>query len=207
MRLSQAIGAAMLATLFAVILGCPGRDTPVQPMPPEPALPGSPEVASDDAQDMPMPDDGVDIQQVEGTIEAEGMRVVSTTGGEVAVEGMTDFGEDFSGGKRITWSGVDPGDALVLGFTVDAAGDYEVAVCPSKGPRHGRFSFSLDGGEASEVVDLGAESVQPGDPVVIGEAFLEADEHTLTITAHEGAEPSMTDFTFGLDYLIIKPTD
>ena len=68
-----------------------------------------------------------------------------TSGGELIVQDMSQFGTSWSGGSQLAWSPGQIGAQLRLAPAVAAAGRYQVIVVWTQAPDYGNLQVSLDG--------------------------------------------------------------
>ena len=143
-------------------------------------------------------------EEVSGLLEAELLNVQSVSRGRVEPQNMTPFGDHWSDDSQMVWwGGVEKNDQLVLEVPVAKAGTYELNLYLSKAADYGTFSFQLDDGPMSEVVDLYDQKLQPPMLLKLKPAILATGIHRLKIFYH-GKNPGSSNSLIGIDYLMLK---
>ena len=145
-----------------------------------------------------------DMMMVPGAIEAESLKIISSTRGRVEPQNMLAFGNRWSGGSQMVWwGGLEKGDLLILEVPVEKPGSYELQLHLSKAADYGSFSFQLDEDPSSEAVDLFDPVLMPPMTFKLKRAKLSQGIHRLKVYYH-GKNPASTNSLFGIDYLILK---
>lgn len=141
-------------------------------------------------------------RRVEGALEGEELRVVSKTGGETQIQAIPQF--NWSSGKQLWWIDGEPGDRLVLAFSVPTGGTYELSAALTKAVDYGIVQLSLDGKSLGNPIDLYNDGVI-WHVYSLGRHQLTAGDHELIVEiagAHPKAVPR---HMFGLDYIKLDP--
>jgi hypothetical protein len=139
-------------------------------------------------------------------IEGEGMTVLQRTGGNITTQDMQGFGEAWSGGAQLWWTGAKPGNVLELGFHVNKAGPYELMVAMTKAVDYGQFRLSVNGTPVGEVIDLFHDGVVHTGKIRFGTVRLQQGQNVLRVEV-VGTNPASTGdrYMFGLDFIKIVP--
>jgi len=137
-------------------------------------------------------------------IEGESLKVIRATDGSAASQDMARFGAGlWSADRHLWWTGGKPGSHLELRVNVAAKGTYAVEAAMTQAPDYGIVKLSLDGQAMGSSFDLYHSRVVPTGPTLLGEATLEAGDHTLEVEI-VGANPHAAPaYMFGVDYLLL----
>lgn len=139
-------------------------------------------------------------------IEGESMTVLRRTGGTTQLQGMTAFGEGWSGETHLWWTGAKPGDILELGFNVDRAGTYEFIAAMTKAVDYGQFRLYVNGVALGEVIDLFNNGVVPTGKISLGKVALKQGQNVLRVEVVGTNPASVGDrHMFGLDFIKLLP--
>ncbi|GIV20380.1 MAG: hypothetical protein KatS3mg023_2131 [Armatimonadota bacterium] len=135
-------------------------------------------------------------------IEGEGMKILRCTGGNTSTQDMQGFGEAWSGGAQLWWTGAQPGNVLELGFNVSQAGTYELIVAMTKAVDYGQFRLSVNGTPVGEVIDLFHNGVIHTGKISLGKVQLRQGQNVLRVEV-VGTNPASTGdrHMFGLDFV------
>ncbi|MER3472535.1 MAG: hypothetical protein C4335_00575 [Armatimonadota bacterium] len=139
-------------------------------------------------------------------IEGDGMTVLRKTGGNVSVQDMLGFGDAWSGGNQLWWTGAKPGDVLELGFHVPKAGTYELTIAMTKAVDYGQFRLSVNGVPVGGVIDLFNNGVIHTGKLSLGKVSLKQGQNVLGVEV-VGTNPASTGdrYMFGLDFIKLVP--
>lgn len=139
-------------------------------------------------------------------IEGEGMEVLRRTGGNVTTQDMQGFGEAWSGGAQLWWTGTKPGDVLELGFDAQKAGTYELVIAMTKAVDYGQFRLSVNGAPVGDQIDLFNNGVIHTGKISLGKVQLKQGQNVLRVEV-AGTNPASTGdrHMFGLDFMKIVP--
>jgi hypothetical protein len=143
--------------------------------------------------------------KAEGAIEAEKLKVLSKTGGNLQEQEMTGFGTDWSNDAHLWWTEAKPGNKLVLALPVKAAGKYKLGARMTKAPDYGIVQLYLDDQKVGGPIDLYNPSVIPMRLQSLGIHDLTVGEHQLTVEITGANEKAVKSYMFGLDYLKLDP--
>jgi hypothetical protein len=140
------------------------------------------------------------LKGVEGAIEGETLKVLSSTGGVHTRAGR--FWQHLEPFAAALVAECKPGDTLVLGFDVEKAAKHEIFANFTKAIDYGIATFVINGGKASAPVDFfEKKGVKATGELSLGVHELKAGENSLTISitgAHPDAKKS---HMVGLDYV------
>ena len=142
------------------------------------------------------------IKREPGVIEAENLKVMAKTAGEVPNQDMLPFGDAWSAGNQLWWVVHEPNARLDLELPVKKAGTYRLSAAFTKAGDYGTVQLALDGKPLGKAIDLFVPSpavVHTGD-VPLGTATLDAGPHTLSITL-TGKNPRSTNYLVGIDWV------
>ncbi|GBC94476.1 hypothetical protein HRbin16_00258 [bacterium HR16] len=141
-----------------------------------------------------------------GAIEGEGMKVLRRTGGNTTTQDMQGFGEAWSGGAQLWWTGAKPGDVLELAFDAEKAGTYELVIAMTKAVDYGQFRLSVNGVPVGDVIDLFNNGVIHTGKIGMGKVQLKQGQNMLRVDV-VGTNPASTGdrYMFGLDFIKIVP--
>jgi hypothetical protein len=145
------------------------------------------------------------VLRVDGAVEAEGLRVVSCSGGKHHAQAMWFLEGAFSGDAQIWWMDGKPGDALVLAVPVAAAGRYRVRAALCRARDYAVVQCSLGGTRLGDPIDLYAPEVAATGALDLGVVELAAGDAELRLEIvgrNDKAEPR---HMAGIDYLLLEP--
>jgi hypothetical protein len=140
--------------------------------------------------------------RVAGALEGEEMVIVHKTG-EVTPQDI----DGCSNERHLWWRGGQPGDKLVLSFSVPAAGKYRVWARLVKAVDYGIVQLAINDDRAGEPVDLYNKGVQVADEILLGTFTLRAGENQFTSKIVGANDEAVKGYMFGLDYLRLEPAD
>lgn len=133
-----------------------------------------------------------------------------TLEGSSRVQGMSHYGEQWSGNAHLLWDGV-VGDSFETTFRLDKGGRYRLLLQLTKAPDYGRFSVTLSGASLHSDVDLYAPRVELAKRLDLGEVMLKTGEQKLVcklIGANDRARKFRgRGYLLGLDYLKLERLD
>ncbi|MES2598316.1 MAG: PVC-type heme-binding CxxCH protein [Verrucomicrobiota bacterium] len=139
---------------------------------------------------------------VSGVLEGESLKVLEITGGTTKKQGMGGFGNRWSGGSQLWWTGGKPDDKLTLVIPVKEAGRYTLHAALTMAKDYGITSITLDSKPIASSFDgFSADKVILTDELDWGTHDLTAGDHKLTFTLappNPAAKPSNM---VGLDYV------
>jgi hypothetical protein len=145
--------------------------------------------------------------KVPGAIEAENMRVVSTSAGDVRTQQMGNFSSDrWSGGEQLFWTGAKPRARLELEFEVPRAGTFDVETCFTIARDYGIVNVVLDGEALGEPLDLfNQPDVRTTGVLQHERRDLAAGPHRLRIELIGTNAAAVKSYMVGFDYLRLVP--
>ncbi|GEP41906.1 PVC-type heme-binding CxxCH protein [Brevifollis gellanilyticus] len=140
-----------------------------------------------------------------GALEGESLKVLEITGGTTKKQGMGGFGNRWSGGSQLWWTGGKPDDKLTLVIPVKESGKYALHAALTMAKDYGVTSIMLDGKPIASSFDgYNADKVVLTDELDWGTHELTAGDHQLTFTLaapNPAAKPSNM---VGLDYVRLE---
>ena len=144
---------------------------------------------------------------VAGAIEAESLKVRSSSRSRVEPQDMLPAGNRWSGGSQLVWwGGLEKGDQLILEVPVEKAGTYELQLHLTKAADYGTFSFQIDDGPASEAIDIFDPELLAPFSCPLKVMTLSEGKHALKITYHDRNKKS-TNSLIEIDYLTLHQTN
>jgi hypothetical protein len=147
-------------------------------------------------------DDVVEVFRVKGAIEGEGMKIAERTGGKTQIQTLPEH--KWSGNRQLWWIDGKPGDRLILTFTVEKAGTYEVSAELTKAVDYGIAQVLVNREAAGAPLDFFAREVTH-QRYPLGTFDLRAGDNTIEFRL-TGANPSAVKrHMVGIDYLMLKP--
>lgn len=144
------------------------------------------------------------IHREAGAIEAESLKVVGKTAGDVPNQDMTPFGDAWSGARQLFWIVREPGARLDLELPVATAGKYAVSAGFTKAGDYGTVQFTIDGTPLGKPVDLYAPNVIHSGPVPLGVADLADGPNALGIRV-VGKDERSRGHLVGVDWIKLVP--
>ncbi|MFO0912792.1 MAG: PVC-type heme-binding CxxCH protein [Pirellulales bacterium] len=144
--------------------------------------------------------------RVAGAIEAESMKVVGKSTGNVGTQPMGSFPLDrWSDGSQLWWTGGRPGDSLDLEIPVEQAGKYALHVVLTRAPDYGTVQLLWDDQPLGQPVDLYDPGVVTTGELIFPPADIAAGAHRLTIKITGQHPAALGQHMFGLDYVRLVP--
>ena len=130
------------------------------------------------------------------------MKVLEVTGGKTRPQGMGGFGNRWSGGSQLWWTGGKPDDKLTLVIPVKEAGKYTLHAALTMAKDYGVTSITLDGKPIASSFDgFNADKVVLTDELDWGTHELTAGDHQLTFTLAAPNPAAQPGNLVGLDYV------
>jgi len=142
-----------------------------------------------------------------GTLEAEALKIMGITSGKTRKQGMGGFGNQWSGGAQLWWTGGKPGDKLTLALPIQDAGKYTLHAVLTMAHDYGVVSITLDGKPITSTFDgYNAGKVILTDEQDWGTHHLTTGDHALTFTLESPNPAASPGNMVGLDYVrLLKP--
>ena len=106
----------------------------------------------------------------------------------------------WSGGGQLLIQPTAPGQQVSLQLQVPTAGNYQLQVDPSFGPRNGSWTVLVDGRPLGTCNAYAATPASPSMPTAMGQVSLAAGTHSLTFVV-TGKDPRSTGYQAGIDYI------
>ena len=142
---------------------------------------------------------------IPGALEGETLKVLETTGGKTRAQGMGGFGNQWSGGSQLWWTGAKPGQKLTLALPIKEAGKYTLHAVLTMARDYGIFSITLDGRPVASTFDgYNADRVIHTDEQDWGTHQLSAGDHQLTFTITGMNAAAVPGYMLGLDYVRLE---
>lgn len=141
---------------------------------------------------------------VPGAIEGERMKILSKSGGNAAPQELSGFGDKWSNGEHLWWTGAKVGDKLVLAVPVKDAGKYDLKLQLTKARDYGIVQLSLDDKKLGGPIDLYDPNVVPSGVLTFAGQELTAGEHKLTVEITGANDKAIKAYMFGLDYVKLE---
>lgn len=137
----------------------------------------------------------------------EGEAMVSSSSGVrgVSVQAMSGFGDGWSGGSQLLWTGGSSGAVLDLTFDVAQPAAYAVELYFTRAPDYAQVAFSIDRQHSTSLLDLYGPRVAPPVPYQAGTFSLAAGRHSLSLKI-DGKHSQSRGFLVGLDRIRLYPT-
>lgn len=137
----------------------------------------------------------------------EGEEMASSSSGirGVSVQGMSAFGDGWSGGSQLLWTGGASGAAIDLDFDVAQPAAYAVELYFTRAPDYGQIAFAIDGQASTALLDLYGPRLAPPVPYQAGTFPLAAGRHRLHLRI-EGKHEQSGGYQVGLDRIRLYPT-
>ncbi|MBU0641515.1 MAG: DUF2961 domain-containing protein [Planctomycetes bacterium] len=138
--------------------------------------------------------------RVAGALEGEEMRVIEHTA-EIGPQAIYGCSND----SHLWWrDGGQPGDKLVLGFSVAEAGDYRIRARFVRANDYGIVRLALNDDPAGEPLDLYNDRVAVSDEIDLGVFELPAGENRITAEVLGANDKALKKYMFGLDYIRLE---
>ena len=148
---------------------------------------------------------GGPVRKVEGALEGETLKVLETKGGKTKLQGMGGFGNKWSGGSQLWWTGAKPHDTLTLALPVAKPGKFAVKIVLTQARDYGIIDIALDGQPVLTDWDgFNADRVILSDELDLGTHDLTAGEHKLTFTLKGKNPAAIPSHMVGLDYVKLE---
>ncbi|RBP47437.1 putative membrane-bound dehydrogenase-like protein [Roseimicrobium gellanilyticum] len=149
---------------------------------------------------------GGNARWVEGAIEGESLRVLSTSGGSARPQAMGGFGPQWSGGQHLWWTGAKAGDTLTVSLPAEKAGKYALKLALTKARDYGMIEATLNETPVSAAkLDLyNTPNVIHTGELDWGTYDLPAGENKLTIKITGANAAAVQKFMVGIDYVKLE---
>jgi len=142
-----------------------------------------------------------ELYKEEDAVEGEKLKVLQITGGRTQTQDMFGFGDGWSNGAHLWWTGAQPGHKLVLSVPVEEDGKYELQVQLTKAVDYGIVQLYLDDQKLGEPIDLYNDGVIPTGKMSFGTHELTQGEHKFTVEIVGSNERAVKAYMFGLDWI------
>jgi hypothetical protein len=144
------------------------------------------------------------IHREPGAIEAESLKVLGKTAGDVSTQDMGIFGDAWSGTQQLFWVVHEPDAKLNLELRAEKAGKYAVWAGFTKAKDYGTVQITLNGEALGGPINLYAPNVVHSGGVMLGEADLSAGANTLEIQG-VGKDEKSSSHLVGVDWIKLVP--
>ena len=138
------------------------------------------------------------------SIEAEAMAPFTGDARGVSIQEMSRFGDSWSGGSQLLWTGGAPGSVLDLAFDVAQPAAYAVELYFTRAPDYAQVAFAIDRETSTSLLDLYCPRVAPPVPYQAGTFSLAAGRHHLSLKI-DGRHSQSSGFLVGLDRIRLYP--
>ena len=139
-----------------------------------------------------------------GAVEAEDLKDRSSaSGGELAVEDMTEKGPDWSGDRQMVFRAEGKGSSCDLVFPVKEPDIYRISAYMTKGPRYGKGEVLIAGTKVAEF-DCYAPETAPAGRVEFKKVRLLGERGTVVFRV-TGKDSSSLGYDVGVDALVLAP--
>ncbi|HZL41812.1 MAG TPA: glycoside hydrolase family 172 protein, partial [Verrucomicrobiae bacterium] len=145
--------------------------------------------------------------RVAGAMEGEELQVLGKTGGTTQKQDLGDFGEKWSNGAQLWWTGAKPGDKLMLEFAVTNSGNYKLRAQFTQAVDYGIVQLSVDGKPLGEPRDFYHDTVIASGEVDLATIELAAGQHEFGVEITGARPKAVKSYLFGLDYLKLVPAE
>lgn len=139
------------------------------------------------------------------TIEAEALVASARGATGLSAQGMSGFGDGWSGGAQLLWNGGRPGAVVDLAFAVEQPAVYALEMYFTHAPDYAQITFAVDQQASRAFLDTYAPRVAPPTPYQAGSFALTAGTHTLSIQV-DGKHAQSSGYLVGLDRIRLYPT-
>ncbi len=137
-----------------------------------------------------------------GTLEAEALKIMGITSGKTRKQGMNGFGNQWSGGAQLWWTGGKPGDKLTLALSIQETGKYTLHAVLTMAHDYGVVSITLDGKPITSTFDgYNAGKVILTSEQDWGTHDLTSGDHALIFTLESPNPAASPGNMVGLDYV------
>jgi hypothetical protein len=143
------------------------------------------------------------IQDVEGAIEGEGMKVLEVDGKAAPQTVWLCSG----GGRHLWWREGGEGGKLKLAFEAPEAGEYRVSARFVTARDYGRVQMHLNGEKAGDAIDLYTPNIGITENIELGTFDLKEGRNTLTAEIVGINPEAKKSYMFGLDYILLEPVE
>ncbi|MGI9471067.1 MAG: FG-GAP repeat domain-containing protein, partial [Rubripirellula sp.] len=144
--------------------------------------------------------------KIEGAVEAEAMKVLEVSGGEVRTQEMSAFKSGrWSGDQQLFWLRANPRSRLTLEFEVSQEGRYEIGAVLTTARDYATINLQLDGIALGSSIDLyDYPDVKTTGLLKLGPRSLSAGKHRLMIETTGANDSAIQSFMVGLDCLVLR---
>ncbi|MBZ0151803.1 MAG: DUF2961 domain-containing protein [Planctomycetes bacterium] len=146
----------------------------------------------------------VQVFVAEQALEGESLPVLAVSGGQHEVQDMSFCEGRFSRDAQCWWKHGKPGDTLVLGVPIEAAGEYRVTAAFCMANDYGVVQVALGETKLGEPFDGYAPAVGSSGAQKLGNVTLAAGQARLTLTIVGKNERAKPAHMVGLDYLRLE---
>lgn len=136
---------------------------------------------------------------VEGALEGETLSVVERTGGTTEIQNLPQY--SWSNNRQLWWRNADEKARLVVEFSMEEAGDYDVTIGVTKARDYGIVRLAINAETKIESLDGYNPTVIAAD-VKLPVCHLREGKNTLEVTILGANPDAVKSHMFGLDYIL-----
>ena len=125
---------------------------------------------------------------------------ILVSGGKVAPQPMSGFGQGWSGNAQLLWTGGQPGAVLDLLLDVPVRAVYAVELHMTRAPDFGRLRIQVDGKDVAATFDGYGPAVVPSGPFAVGSFDLGPGPRKVSFMI-VGKHGNATGFLAGIDFI------
>lgn len=144
-------------------------------------------------------EDIIEPRQVKGAIEGETLPVVERTGGITEIQNIPGF--RWSNNRQLWWRNAEEKDYVVVEFSIEKAGDYDVTLGITKAVDYGIVSIEVNSEMKIDSLDLYNQSVIAAE-VKLQKCRLRRGKNLLKVTILGANPAAVKSHMFGLDYIL-----
>jgi hypothetical protein len=142
--------------------------------------------------------------KIKGAIEGENLKDSATaTAGDLEIQNMDIFGEDWSGGAQLFWTPREPNAELTLNVPAPSDGEYTITARMTTAPDYGIIQFTANGKAIGGALDLYSRQVEHKD-FPLGTVTLKKEKNAVVVK-NVGKNDKSRGFLVGIDAFILKP--
>ncbi|TWT53577.1 FG-GAP repeat protein [Rubripirellula amarantea] len=140
-------------------------------------------------------------------VEAETIKNVEASGGQVRSQAMKHFGNDWSGDQQLWWTGADPSQTLTLNVVVPTSdGNFDVSIFFTQARDYAIISVGLDDQEVKQQ-DFYSGEVTMGPPMTFADVSISSERLLpLKITIVGKNDQAVAGYMVGIDRIEFTPS-
>jgi len=144
-------------------------------------------------------EDIIKPRHVENALEGEALKVTEYTGGTTEIQNLPQY--RWSNNQQLWWRNADEQDRMIVEFSAEEAGDYEVTLGTTKARDYAIVRLTVNGETKIESLDLYNPSVVAVD-ITLPICRLRQGKNTLEVTVLGANPEAVKSHMFGLDYIL-----